>query len=202
MKRLAGNCEAFFAHLSGVKWQSVVWEISMIDAIFDSIVTAAMSELLDARNSSDARRKQQSIAQIKKVVDALRTIYFYPKGVMRVLESLASGIRPTQEEIVQVLPEFNDAETLIYRSLKELDPVKGFPKNLLTLRATRLLQQIVEGKMNVRSKSQKLLNHALTFNKDISTNSVRNLILEINDINYKIESVEEALVDILRTTVP
>ena len=72
--------------------------------------------------------------------------------MISLLEGIAVGIMPTEEQIEFILPNFNDAGPFVDRIHLRLDPPEGQPGNMMTLRAERVLREISWGKGGVREK--------------------------------------------------
>jgi len=138
------------------------------------------------------------VQQVKDIIEALRLIYFAPRGVISLLDDLANGIRPSQELIEGILTNFNDGEHFVERMRLRLDPAAGQPEGTLSLKAEKVLREISYGKGGVRAKVQNLLNQALTFGEDIPRDEAGELRDEILLLNEAIEDAEEALFKSLR----
>ncbi|SEQ18848.1 hypothetical protein [Thalassovita taeanensis] len=157
-------------------------------------------ELADsARVGEKPRHDQRKLLHAKSIIEALRLIYFAPRGVILLLDDLAKGGRPNREEIELILPRFNDGEHFVERMLFRLDPSDGQPDGFLTLRAERVLREIAYGKGGIREKVQALLNEALTYDQDIPADEAAKLRDEILALNKAIEDAEEALVVSMRS---
>ena len=131
---------------------------------------------------------------VRDMIEALRLIYFSPRGILSLLELIAEGGYPTQDQIEMVLLDFNDAEPFVYRAVMRLDPDFDRNDRTLTLKAQRVLREIGYGKGGVRRKVQDLLNWSLTHGEPVSKEEAKILIEEIGQLNAAIENAEEALV--------
>lgn len=158
-------------------------------------------ELADlARIEPGQKTDKRHQREIKELIESLRLIYFSPRGVLSLLEIIADGNYPTQDQIELVLPEFNDADPFVRRALYRLDPDFERNNRSLTLKAQRVLREISYGKGGVRSKVQSLLNASLTYSEPVSPQEAQTLVQEISELNRAIEDAEEALVQRMGTT--
>ena len=126
------------------------------------------------------------------IVDALRSIYFTPQGVVALLEEVAAGRQPELRDIEVVLPRFNDGEWRICRTLALLEFDKLSGNREISLRRARTLDQLRYGKINLRRDIQELLNGPLTYGEPISPEGARDLLERVHALNAEIESLEEA----------
>lgn len=145
---------------------------------------------MDMGDPSDNRQAREA----KSIIEALRLIYFSPRGVILLLEEIAAGRQPTTESVEFILPSFNDAEPFVLRALHVLNPDVSHRDRKITLKAQKILREIAWGKGGIREKVQELLNYSLTHNKPISSEDAKALIGEIAALNTAIEEAEEALV--------
>ena len=148
----------------------------------------------EATDRSETRRARQT----QEIVEALRLIYFSPRGVIKLLDGIAEGNNPTEDQISMILPEFNDYEFRVRRMLNMIDPPNGHVQGGLTLKAERVLREISYGKSGVRSKVKDLLNEALTLGVPVSKQDAMALRDEIVALNVAIEEAEIALVSTIR----
>ena len=144
----------------------------------------------DAEKRRDLRRKRE----LQLIVEALRSIYFSPRGVIALLGDICKGEQPSEEQIAMLLPDFNDNEFRVRNMLDRIDSEGQVANGLLTLRAERVLREISYGKQGVRGKVKDLLNESLTLQRPVSAEDARLLLDEINLLNDAIENAEEALV--------
>ncbi len=93
---------------------------------------------IEPGQNTDKRHQRE----IKELIESLRLIYFSPRGVLSLLEIIADGEYPTQDQIELVLPEFNDADPFVRRALYRLDPDFERNNRSLTLKAQRVLREI------------------------------------------------------------
>lgn len=164
-----------------------------IDYVIEALKGA--KELADfAKIEASGRRAARRERNIQELIEALRLIYFSPRGVIKLLEEIVQGRIPTEQQIAMILPNFNDHEFNVHRMLRRLDPDDGHIQGALTLRAERVLREISYGKSGVRSKVKDLLNEALTLGTPVSEHDAIALLNEIRALNQAIESAEEALV--------
>lgn len=152
-------------------------------------------ELADfARNEATDKATTRRTRDIQELIEALRFIYFSPRGVIKLLDCIVAGGDPTEEQIAMILPDFNDYEFRVHMMLRRISPDEQRVQGGLTLRAERVLREISYGKSGVRSKVKDLLNEALTHGEPVSRDAASNLRDEILELNTAIEAAEEALV--------
>ncbi len=162
------------------------------------IVNGARELAAFARVEQNQRGNDRKIRQIKDIIEALRYIYFSPRGVISLLEEIVDGNVPTEQQIETILPRFNDAGPFVDRIHLRFDPPEGQPNNTLSLRAERVLREISWGKGGVREKVQLLLNNSLTFGEEVSVEQATEILNEILALNEAIEDAEDALVKAMR----
>ena len=164
------------------------------------LVTGAR-ELANAARVEEGRNiRNREARHVKPIIEALRLIYFAPRGVISLLNDVANGIAPSEDQIEIILPRFNDADPFVERMRWRLDPPDGQIEGLLTLKAERVLREISYGKGGVREKVKDMLNHSLTFGEPISPEEATKRRDEILEINSAIEEAEEALVAATRAS--
>ena len=149
----------------------------------------ANSARIEVREIGDQRKVQR----IQIIIEALRRIYFSPRGVITLPNSLADGHTPTVEQISLILPEFNDVGFRVDRFIDRLDPPNGHREGDLSLKAERVLREIAYGKTGVRQRVQELLNESLTLGEPVTRKDARELLDAIIQLNTAIEDAEEAL---------
>ena len=162
------------------------------------IVSGARELAAFARVEEGQRGDRRKARQVKEIIEALRYIYFSPRGVISLLEGIVDGNIPSEQQIEMILPRFNDAGPFVDRIHLRLDPPEGQPNDTLTLRAERVLREISWGKGGVREKVQSLLNNSLTFGEEVSAEQAAELLNEIRALNKAIEDAEDALVVAMR----
>lgn len=57
-----------------------------------------------AKRNADGRHEMRRRQEIQGVVEALRLIYLSPRGVIRLLNDIAEGISPSEEQIAMTYP--------------------------------------------------------------------------------------------------
>jgi hypothetical protein len=168
-----------------------------LELLLDAIKGA--QELAEyARTDESVRRDSRRTREIQKLIEALRLIYFSPGGVIALLDQIADGKEPSEDQIATILPDFNDYEFRVLRMLGRISPEEGSVQGRLTLRAERVLREISYGKKGVRGKVKDLLNKALTYGHRVSRADAASLRDEIVVLNNTIEAAEIALVEAMR----
>jgi hypothetical protein len=156
------------------------------------VIESANGALSLATSLADlARGSQGNRRAVRPVIEALRGIYFTPRGTREILRCLADGDRPDPETIRDVLLEFNDAEWRVQRFVDILDfrALERFDE--LSLRQRRTLEEIAYGKRNLRRDLQDTLNFALTNREPIGPKDAGVLLGRVEALNALIESLEE-----------
>ena len=138
-----------------------------------------------------ARESRHNRRRLRPVIHALRRIYFTPRGTRKILRNLAEGHRPEEDDIRDVLIDFNDAEWAIRRELDRLD-FRGLERfDELSLRQRRTLDEIAYGKRVLRRDLQDTLNEALHDDHAIASDDAKVLLTRVEALNSMIESLEE-----------
>ncbi|MBO6526218.1 hypothetical protein [Erythrobacter sp.] len=138
-----------------------------------------------------ARESRHNRRRLKPVIQSLRRIYFTPRGTRKILRNLAEGRRPEQDDIRDVLIDFNDAEWEVRRELDRLDFRELERFGDLSLRQRRTLDEIAYGKRVLRRDLQDALNEALHHDHAIEADDAKVLLTRIEALNFMIESLEE-----------
>lgn len=161
----------------------------MLDQVGNTVSVAVqlLSALMgDRENRLNGRFYHEN----DRVITALRTIYFTPNGIRRILEAYANGETPTTDEIERVLPEFNDAEWIVRDRLDFIDFDTLHRRPEVSLAVAEQLEKIRYGKVNVRRDLQRALNERITANKPIPADEARELLTKIDALNATIAAVE------------
>ncbi|WP_170477392.1 hypothetical protein [Ruegeria arenilitoris] len=128
--------------LLGFVQSRIEWRVSRTEVISLVELLKGARELADlARVDSAQRSDQRQQKRIRDLISTLRLIYFSPRGVLSLLKIIAEGSYPTQDQIVLVLTDFNDAEPFVYRARHHLDPDFDRNDQALTLKAQRVLNR-------------------------------------------------------------
>lgn len=168
-----------------------------ISSIVDLVVGAR--ELVNSANPNrKSNAPKNELREIREIIEALRLVYFAPKGVVFLLNELAKGVKPSRAQIEAILTSFNDAEPFVMRSLLRMDLPHNYKQETLSLKAKNVLREISYGKGGVREKVKFLLNESLTYDQPVSKQDAQNLVQEIVALNSAIEDAEEALMMALR----
>ena len=162
------------------------------------IVKGAVELANIPKQDSAKPQNNREIQALQNLVNALRRIYFSPKGVLLLLNEIANGGYPSEEKISLILPEFNEGEHWVRQAQHDLNSSGVMQRASLTLKAERVLSEIAYGKGGIRTKVQMLLNESLTYAEKISVEEARQLIKEIKMLNEAIENAEEALVAMIK----
>ncbi|WP_299954759.1 hypothetical protein [uncultured Roseobacter sp.] len=197
---VAGNVGWRNFKMSVLVWLGLsnAWQVKEMEVGTIVDLLKGAKELADlARLEPPQRNNPRQQKRVRDLISTLRLIYFSPRGVLSLLETIANGGYPTEEQVEMVLTEFNDAEPFVLRARHVLDPDFDRHDQTLTLKAERVLRDISYGKGGVRAKVQSLLNWSLTYEEPVSSEDAKLLIQEIRGLNTAIEEAEEALVTAL-----
>lgn len=156
------------------------------------IETAASALNLASALADFARQSRPNQRRVRPIIRALRGIYFTPRGTIKILAVLAEGATPDQDDIDDVLTDFNDREWHVARHLDRVDFGNTDDMNL-SLRQRRTLTEIAWDKRNLRREIQDALNQSLTDGRKIDADQARLLLRRVETLNAVIESLEEEL---------
>jgi hypothetical protein len=135
--------------------------------------------------------KQEQNRHVREITRVLRSLYFTPKGTMRILQSLADGAIPNTQDVEAILTDFNDREWAITRNLQTIEPDDFFKGVDVSLRQGRTLMEIAHNKRSLRRDLQDELNGPLTKGQPLDQDRARALLNRVKDLNTAIESLEE-----------
>jgi hypothetical protein len=142
--------------------------------------------------SSFAKSSRENKRRARSIIEALRMIYFTPRGTLELLKILAAGQMPDPDDIQDVLVDFNDAEWRVARSVRamEFDASDSYD---MSLRHRRELDGLAYGKRILRRHIQDALNHSLSDGQQIDTAQATELVGRVEELNALIERIEEEL---------
>ncbi|MFT4794655.1 MAG: DNA-binding transcriptional MerR regulator [Paracoccaceae bacterium] len=169
-------------------------EMGFIEAI--SVTKVAIKTVGEIRSASRQAKNDHEKRELLTIIQALRRIYFTPKGIRSILMGISEGIQPSQPQI-DALIEFNDAEWEVGRALQKLDLIDA-PISPLSLRTQRVLSQISYGKVRLRRDIQSALNQALTYDQQVEPQMAVELLGVIQILNDAIEDADESIMQALR----
>lgn len=125
-----------------------------------------------------------------EITDAIRPLYFTPRGVLGLLRQVVEGEVLSEKRIQQALGDFNDREWKVARALQRIDfhiLHREFGLSLATIRA---LEQLRYGKIGLRQAVQREVNfygqHGVKPNKA----AAKRLIATIEKLNTQIEDID------------
>lgn len=156
-----------------------------------AIETATAGLEVASAISGLAREDRSQRLRLRPIISALRDIYFTPRGTVRVLTRIANGERPDPDDVEDVLTDFNGAEWLVQRRVRELDFDRLAQFDGLSLRQRRTLDQIAYGKIQLRRDIQDALNECLTFEDRLPYDDASVLLKRVDALNAMVESLEE-----------
>jgi hypothetical protein len=124
------------------------------------------------------------------VSQALRTLYFTPKGILSLLKEVADGEKLSEERIQQFLNDFNDREWKVEAALHRVDFYALKRELGLSLASISVLEQLRYGKINLRRSVQAEVNPYGQDGTSPNKAKARRLIAAIEKLNAEIEDVE------------
>ena len=153
-----------------------------------SEVIAGGSGIVTLLNGAHSLWGRLSGREKKQLIDALRAIYFVPSNVRLLLADRAVGKEISTDRIDRGSLRFVGAEENIgwalERILRQLDESANFG-----LRNGRLLDEIRWGTIDLRRQ----LLEAFEDRFDIAPDEARVLLAQVDDLNEKIEALEDRL---------
>jgi hypothetical protein len=124
------------------------------------------------------------------ISQALRTLYFTPKGILSLLKEVAKGEPLAEERIQKALTDFNDREWRVEAALQRID-FYGLQRELgLSLSAIKVLEQLRYGKINLRQAIQSEVNPYGQDGKNPNKPKAKKLVAAIENLNAEIEDIE------------
>lgn len=161
--------------------------------VFPGVIETATSAVNLATALADfGSQSKPNRRRVRPIVQALRGIYFTPRGTLKVLGALADGITPDPEDIEDVLTGFNDHEWQVSRHLDYMDFDRSDGMDL-SLRQRRTLTELAYGKKNLRREIQDALNETVGQGRNFDQDDARILLRRVEALNSMIESLEEEL---------
>lgn len=146
---------------------------------------ANLVEILKSALPFDARKRNE-------ICRILRMIYFEPNGVLSILRQLAQGKRVPDEQVAKVLIAFNDEQWEIVAALDALP--RASSKDLrVSMKNANILADIRAGKLSVRQAVQDEINCYGQPLKQPDPARIRKLIRKIEQLNKKIEQIEDVI---------
>lgn len=160
-----------------------------VPGVFEA-ASAAVGLVSDV--SSFAKTSRENKRRARPIIEALRSIYFTPRGTLNLLKTLADGKLPDRADVEEVLVDFNDAEWRVDRSIRrmEFDASSNYD---MSLRHRRELDGIAYGKRILRRHIQDVLNQSLSDGQRIDAEEATDLVRRVEELNAIIERAEEEL---------
>ena len=155
-----------------------------IDAIKVFIdVVKSLKAVLPKAGERDRRLQNE-------VTDAIRTLYFTPRGVLSLLHEVADGEELSEKRVQQALGDFNDREWKVAEALRRINFHVLHREFGLSLSTIRALEQLRYGKIGLRQAVQREVNfygqHSVAPNKA----AAKRLIAAIEKLNAQIEDID------------
>jgi hypothetical protein len=159
--------------------------------VIEAISTAASAiELANTLRGLGPNLSKRAQRQRELVVGILRSVYFTPRGTRIILEALADGRAPSEDDVREVLVDFNDQDWAIERSMRRLRFENDDEFGELGLRNRRLLEQMAYGKLSLRRDIKVALNEPLTHGQQVDAQVARELLSRVVELNRIIEDLE------------
>ena len=127
-----------------------------------------------------------------KSVATLRSIYFSPPGVVKVVDRLIAG-EELDEDDLQPLRDFNDAEWNVGYALEQISYTKLASDFRVSLATARQLDMIRYGKVGIRKAVKESINGYGQDDFAVNIESLKKLKVDIEILNEQIEELEGAL---------
>lgn len=150
----------------------------------------AVSFLTDI--SGFAKTSRENKRRARPIIEALRGVYFTPRGTLNLLKTLADSKMPDPEDVRDVLVNSNDSEWHVERNMRAMQFGDSDAYNL-SLRHRRELDEIAYGKRHLRRHIQDALNQSLSDGNQIGAVEATQLVARIEELNSLIERLEEEL---------
>jgi hypothetical protein len=139
------------------------------------------------------RKAKQPLREREQLCRALRSIYFTPKGVLDLMQDIIDGKKIKPEKIRSVLTKFNDVEWHVARELGMLAYEERFQSLSVSLSTARQLEEIRNGKINVRRAIQEEINSFGQPRRKVDVEALKKLKKDVLKLNKLIEDVDEKL---------
>lgn len=124
------------------------------------------------------------------VTDAIRTLYFTPRGVLSLLHEVANGEELSEKRIQQALSDFNDREWRVGEALRRINFRLLHREFGLSLQTVRALEQLRYGKIDLRQAVQREVNFYGQQGVKPSKAAAKRLISAIEKLNVQIEDID------------
>jgi hypothetical protein len=138
-----------------------------------------------------ARRDKPDHRLNDQICGALRTLYFTPNGILTLLKELERSKAIPGDDLRERLISFNDREWEVGRALEALDFHRLQQDLRLTLATARTLDQIRDGKIDLRRSIQDEVNYYGQRGVKPDLEQIRTLIVAIEKLNAEILEVEK-----------
>ena len=159
----------------------------------DQIIKGGLELVGGVLKISKERKSQQPAREREELCRALRSIYFTPEGVLDLMQDLIDGKKVAPDKVRNILTRFNDAEWRVSRRLELLTFEERFQTMSVSLSTARQLNEIRNGKINVRRAIQEEINAYGQPRRKIDRNTIKKLRRDVLKLNKLIEDMEEKL---------
>ena len=136
-----------------------------------------------------ALRAEISRPEVKRVVLALKTVYFMPSGTLHALTEATSG-RLSSRDAQKALDAFDADEPIVAKALDSLRS-ENIQTLAISIRQKEALELIRYGKISVRRDVREIL-RSLPSETDMKQ-GVAELVQQIEQLNQEVGSIEELL---------
>jgi hypothetical protein len=162
----------------------------MLDAITAIKAFSSLIGLLKGHKAVLPKNEERDRRLQGHVVDALRALYFAPKGILSLLHDVVNGEELSDGRIQQALGDFNDREWAVTEALQRIDFCNLRGEHGLSLARLRVLEQLRYGKMNLRQAVQDEVNLYGQDGTKPKKAAAKRLITAIENLNSEIEEIE------------
>jgi hypothetical protein len=140
----------------------------------------------------DEGRGIWTAAQIRPIVDALRTVYFPPSGSLDLLDKVADGKTVSASEAKIQLTLFEEGEPTVQKALKRLEYKANHSNKAIPLEVLHDLDVVSIQKVSVRRSVHSLLSR-LANGEAADQQEVAKLVDQIKTLNTSVNQLDAAL---------
>jgi hypothetical protein len=151
------------------------------------------SFLLELRTKIVSISDRQNRSKLQPLINNLRTIYFAPDGIRKVVECLERNERVTDYMLLELHRDYEKYESDVQTSVRSMQFDELFDVGILTLRDTERLEEIRKEKLSLRTEIRDRLMPRLINKKEIDPQYVHDLKNSIESLNRSIYEVEAAI---------
>ncbi|MCA3718436.1 MAG: hypothetical protein IM674_09300 [Brevundimonas sp.] len=153
---------------------------------------ASVLDIVSSVSKMAQSKDQGDRAEAAEIVEALRSIYFVPRGTLDIIQAVAEGAPFDPGEAKKAFENFEHADRKVFLAIEKLDFERlAKKKEVFSLRASRELELIGWKKIQLRQKVRAFLLNV--FDQKADQADAARLHQSLTDLNTKIEELEESL---------